>query len=85
MSVPETQFYHELSEYIQKVDDYLKKMICTFHNIIKNSLLQSINQEVILHEKQQEFGGTYDITHQLCYFKNLNIRNKRQMKRQNLE
>ena len=39
VSVPETQFYHELLEYIQKVDDYLKKMICTFHNIIKNSLL----------------------------------------------
>lgn len=70
----EVHFFKYLSDYINKADQHLKKMICTFHNIIKNSLLQSINQEVIL---QQEYGGSYDVTHQLCYFKNINIRNKR--------
>jgi len=81
----EVHFFKYLSDYINKADQHLKKMICTFHNIIKNSLLQSINQEVILQQQQQEYGGSYDVTHQLCYFKNINIRNKRQMKRQNLE
>lgn len=60
-----------------QVDNYLKTIVCTFHNILKNSLLKSI--------QDQRFGGSYDITHQLCYFKNINIQNKRQMKRQNLE
>jgi hypothetical protein len=76
-SMSEKNFFFSLQQYMGQVDNYLKTIVCTFHNILKNSLLKSI--------QDQRFGGSYDITHQLCYFKNINIQNKRQMKRQNLE
>lgn len=76
-SLSETHLFNQIQEYIQEVDTYLQSLVCTFHNILKNSLLQSINQEVILQSDGSECNGSYEITHQLCYFKNINIVNKR--------
>jgi len=80
-SLGEIHFFNQLQEYVQEVDTYQQSVVCTFHNILKNSLLQSINQEVILQSDDPESKGSYEITHQLCYFKNINIINKRQMRR----
>jgi hypothetical protein len=70
---------------VTQTDEYLKQAVCTFHNILKNCLLQTINQDVILLQQDQRVGDSYNITHQLCYFKNFNFQNKRQMKIKKVE
>lgn len=74
-------FFFLLQDYLSQADEYLKGTVCTFHNILKNCLLQSINSEVIKHSSSsQRSGDSYEVTHQICYFKNFNFQNKRQMK-----
>ena len=82
-SVSEKHFFRDLVDYVQGVDLYLRQIVCSYHNILKNSLLQSINSDLTVLNNQSE--SDYSITHQLCYFKNINVQNKRQMKRRNLE
>ncbi len=36
-------FFFELSEYIQSVDHFLFNNICTYHNIVKNSIMKVID------------------------------------------
>ena len=56
----EKNFFHLLKDYIAQVDSYLKTVVCTYHNILKNSLLQSINQEALNHLESSE---AFDISH----------------------
>jgi hypothetical protein len=41
----EKNFFHLLKDYMAQVDSYLKTVVCTYYNILKNCLLQSINSE----------------------------------------
>jgi hypothetical protein len=57
----ERNFFPNLKDYIQQVDQFLKYNICTFHNILKNSVLHSVNQEVEL--EKMDADDTYNIGH----------------------
>ena len=73
-SLSDKNFFHELYEYVQGVDQFLFNNICTYHNIVKNSVLKLINSP-----EPQLIKG------EVCYFKNLNVSNVRQRKRMKLE
>jgi len=62
-SLSEKHFFNGLSEYILQVDEYLKTVICTFHNILKNSLLQSINEDVLLQQADLQGSQANEVTH----------------------
>ena len=72
--MPDKNFFHEFNEHIFSVDKFLFNNICTYHNIVKNSVLKLINaQETPL------------IKSEVCYFKNLNINRIKQRRSMRLE
>ena len=68
--LPDKNFFYELSTYIEKVDSFLSGNICTYHNLVKNSILKQINSN-----------ENKIIKSELCYFKNLNLRSSAHRKR----
>jgi hypothetical protein len=56
-------FFHELSEYISGVDKFLFNNISTYHNIIKNSVMNVI--------ESVSKNDMAPIKSEVCYFKNI--------------
>jgi len=72
--ISDKSFFFELYEYLQSVDQFLFNNICTYHNIVKNSVLKLINQP-----------ENPLIKGEVCYFKNLNVQKVKLRKRMKLE
>ena len=58
---------------MNQVDNFLRGNICTFHQIMKNSVLKQINKgNLLLHG-----GEAKSLKEELCYFKNLTTSTRR--------
>ena len=67
--LPDKNFFPRLSEYIFEVDKYLFNNICTYHNIIKNSILKMVDTSSL-----NLAGNLLQdalIKSEVCYFKNI--------------
>lgn len=58
---------------MSKVDEFLKSNIFSYHQILKNSMLKQIESNSL-----QMPGKQRKITTELCFFKNINARTRRQ-------
>lgn len=63
--MPDKNFFPKLSEYMFEVDKFLFNNICTYHNIIKNSILKMVEVN------PTNSNADSLIKSEVCYFKNI--------------
>jgi hypothetical protein len=58
-------FFHELSEYLFSVDKYLFNNICSYHSLIKNSVIK------VIEPPNNIASDNANIKSEVCFFKNI--------------
>lgn len=56
-----------MRDYMQEVDQFLRKNTCTYHHIVKNSIKVKVDESNKLLRKEKEEA----LQTQLCYFRNI--------------